>query len=275
MAASPIRFIPLVFIAPFLLLTACDDGRSGQAKALRDEVEQLTKHHYEAQQAAKRLQSQLDAAKKETTRLEDAVKKAEDEHEGTKKELEQIRKDFETYKSKYKVSVRNQVPGLRIADFAALGKSYEKVVATQFTDELIAFNHSAGTGKVRIVDLPDVVRDVLGLTEVHQVIYREPVEDARPLSKSKQQELKKRAIEAELHEVDKQMRAMRDELYATQREIGSASQELSRLKYQNRETFQQERVVAALELRKNQIQSELLRLDVVRHEVGLKRSSHD
>jgi len=264
---------PLVAALCVIALPSCDGGSSGQSKALRDEIDQLTKHHYEAQQAAKRLQSQLDAAKLETKKLEDAVKQAQEAHDEAKKELEQIKKDFETYKSKYRVSVRNQVPGLKLADFAAQGKSYQDVVAMQFNDEVLAFKHSAGTGKLSVRDLPEMIRDFLGLTPVHAVVYRTaPDEAPRPLSKTKEKEAKRREIDEEMAVLDAKVKAMRDEVYQLGSQIGGLVLDISKAKYNKRDTYQLERAKSALELRKAQLESEILRHEVMRHEVSLRRS---
>jgi len=272
MFAFPIRNFFSLFLLCAVALTSCDGGSSGQAKALRDEIEQLSKHHYEAQQAAKRLQSQLEAAKGETKKLEQAVKQAQDAHEEAKKELEQIKKDFETYKSKYKVSVRSQVPGLKLVDFAAQGKNYQNVVAMQFTDELLAFNHASGTGKLNVRDLPEMIRDFLGLTPVHQVVFQTAPSDARPVSKSKQLEAKRRQVDEEMANLDAKVRGIRDEVFVVNRQIGEAGMDISKAKYNKRDTYQLERAKSALELRKAQLESEILRHEVMRHEISLRRS---
>lgn len=271
MFASPTWKIPAVLAFSVLVLSGCDGGNSGQAKALRDEIEQLNKHHYDAQQSAKRLQSQLDAAKGEAKKLEDAVKEAEAAQEEAKKELEQIKKDFEAYKAKYKVSMRSQVPGLKLVDFTAQGKTYANVVAMQFTDDLLAFNHAAGTGKLSLRDLPEMIRDYLGLTPIHQAVFVVAKADGPPLSKAKQLEAKKREVEAETADLDNVVRAMRSEVLALERQIGNVNQDISRASYQKRETYQLERAKEALQLRKGQIESEILRQEVARHELVLRR----
>lgn len=273
MFASSKRKMPVLAALFVLPLPGCDSGSSGQSKALRDEIEQLTKHHYEAQQTAKRLQSQLEAAKLETKKLEEAVKQAQQAHDEAKKELEQIKKDFETYKSKYKVSVRSKVPGLKLADFAAQGRSYQDVVAMQLNEEVLAFKHSAGTGKLSVRDLPEVVRDFLGLTPVHNVVYRTAPEEApRPISKTKEQEQKKQQLDEEMALLDAKAKAMRDEVGRLVQQIDNLAQDITGAKYLKRDTFQLERSKSALELRKAQLESEILRHEVLRHEVSLRRS---
>lgn len=269
---SPTWKIPALFTFSLLALASCDGGNPGQAKALRDEIDQLNKHHYEAQQAAKRLQSQLEAAKSESKKLEDAVKQAEQGQEEAKKELEQIKKDFEAYKAKYKVSMRSKVPGLQLEDFTAQGKAYQRVVVMQFTEELLAFSHAAGTGKLLLRDLPELVRDTLGLTQVHQVVYKSVEPEGKPLSKAKQLEAKRRAVDEEIGNLDAKVKVMRDEVYALNRQIGNVREDISRASYQKRETFLLERAREALELRKGQLESEILRLEVARHEMMLRRS---
>lgn len=255
------------------MVASCDNGPSARNKALKDEVEQLGQQHFEAQQVAKRLQSQLDAARLENQKLQDSVKKAEESHDAARKELEQMKKDFEAYKAKYKVSVRSKVPGLPLADFSVEGRAYRGVVAMQFTEDTLGFNHAAGTAKVLLTDLPDAVRDVLGLTAVHDLVFSSKTVDSQPVSVNKVRDKMRREIDQGVAELDDQAGKMRDEVLAVDKQLGRLFTEISIAKAKKRETFSLEKEQEALKLRKAQLQAELLRLDVQRHELGIRRSN--
>lgn len=201
------------------------------------------------------------------------MKKAADAHDAAKKELEQVKKDFDAYKSKYKVSIRNRVPGLQLQDFAVAGRLYQGVVAMQFTDEFLGIKHSAGTAKVALADLPEIVQNILGLTGVHDALPDVVAQAAQPVSSSKSREKARLEIDGQLAELSEQSRKIRDQMLVIEKRLRELSIQMSVAKANKRETFAAENEQQNLNLRLNQLEAELVSLDVNRHEVGMKRSN--
>ncbi len=188
------NFVP--FAVSALMLTSCGNSPLSRTKELRAEIDQINKNYFEAQQASKRLQSQLDAARGERQKLEEALKKVEEEREASKQEVERVKREFDTYKSKYKVSVLERVPGLWMPDFMVGATEYHGVQVTAMDSEMIAFHHDAGLGKLRLGDLPGLARDYLGLSAVHEVSVQ-PAGEVREISVKKRRSIEVAKLDAE------------------------------------------------------------------------------
>lgn len=150
-------------LAP-IFLTQCDDGGANiKLKGLRDEIEQLNHQNYETQQQVTRLQSQIEASRTEKKKLEEEKQKVEAEREAAAKQLDQLKRDFETYKSRYKLSMRQNAPGMKVGDFVSSeGKSYKNVVLREINDSQVNFTHEGGIMKLHYKQLPETMQDMLG-----------------------------------------------------------------------------------------------------------------
>ncbi|MFZ4596624.1 MAG: hypothetical protein ACOYOF_20385 [Verrucomicrobiaceae bacterium] len=146
-----------------LLLSHCDDGSAARIKSLRDEIEQMNQQSFDASQQVKRLQSQIESAKDEKKKLEAEKAEAEQTAAETQKKLEQLQRDFDTYKSSYKLSMQRRAPGMKIDDFSTVeGKKYSNIVLRELTDTYVNFSHDAGIIKLTAAQLPETVQALLG-----------------------------------------------------------------------------------------------------------------
>ncbi len=178
---SRIKF-PAFAILTLLSVPCCNDhSGSEKAKALEVEIEQLTKLNSESEQTSRRLQSQVEAARVEKDRLKSEKAKLEEDRDAAAKELEKLKKDFETYKSRYKVSMKQRAPGMHLDDFAVNGASYHNVTLKELTDTYVNFSHESGVAKLSVKLLPDSLQDVLGVniplsdsSGAHQVMASDP-----------------------------------------------------------------------------------------------------
>ena len=226
--------------AVLLLLSACEDGSAGRVKAMRSEIDQLSKSVFEAQQTSRRLEGQLDAAKAELAKLEETVKKAQNELESAKAELEQLKKDFDTYKTRYKVSLHKRVPGLQLPDFKHRGTSYAAVTVVEMNADMIGFRHAAGLGKLGLSELPEIIRDVLGLTRNHLPLLTATANDqvGRKVSAKTQRQMKLDVLDAESKQLHAQLKQVREKKTFNGNAVREAMIDIERFKYENKDSGQ-------------------------------------
>ena len=266
---KPLRVVSAALV--IVTLAACDQGGSSRTKELRAEIDQVNESYFEAQQTAKRLQSQLEAARQEKTKLEEAVKKAEEDKEASKKELERVKQEFDVYKSKYKVSVHSRVPGFMVPDFELAGRSYKSVKLTQFDSELIAFTHEGGLSKLNVADLPELTRDILGLTEKHNPLYALQDEAPRPVSLKKRLAMESAKLRENEMAIDDRLRVNSRARTAAARELGEAQEKIERARLNGGQTVLLEKYASEVQLRINQLDAEQVALEVERHELSERR----
>jgi chromosome segregation ATPase len=257
----------------FLLVTlsSCDNGPSSRSQELRAEINQINQNYFEAQQTTKRLEAQLEAVRVERQKLEDTVKKAQEERDASKTELERVKQEFDVYKSKYKVSVAERVPGLQLPDFETSGKAFSKVVVTQLDGVAIGFNHAGGMAKMPLAELPDATKDVLGLTSVHYVV---PVKEeaGKPLSAAKQRMQKLHAVDLEVSELEQQSRDLTDTATDLNRELGEAQRKLAVAKATKGNVVLLSDYAAKVQLQIDQVKAQQSDLQIKKHVLYQRRA---
>ncbi len=110
-----------------------------------------------------RIEDLRSSSTKETSRQKTELDLSRDKNESLQKELdkaiealEKIKKDFDAYKEKYRVSLIEKIENLRLSKLTLTdGSYYEKVKVTQFTEDTMRIMHSSGAAAVETSMLRD------------------------------------------------------------------------------------------------------------------------
>jgi chromosome segregation ATPase len=262
----------LLSLSLLVTLSSCDNGPSARSQELRAEINQINQNYFEAQQTTKRLEAQLDAVRVERKKLEETVKKAETERDESKTELERVKQEFDAYRSKYKVSVVDRIPGLQLPDFETAGKAFSKVVVTQLDGVAIGFNHAGGMAKMPLAELPDATKDVLGLTRVHYVMALE--EDAgKPLSVVKQRMKSIQAVDLEVSKLEQDSRDLTDLVTQLNRELGETQRKLAVARATKGGVILLEEYADKVQLKIDQVKAQQTDLQIKKHVLYQRRAS--
>lgn len=247
------------------ILAHCDDGSAARIKALRDEIDQMSQQSYDASQQMKRLQSQIEGAKADKAKLEEEKIQVEKEREETTKRLEQLQRDFDTYKSSYKLSMQKRAPGMKIDDFTTPeGKAYRNVVLRELTDTYVNFTHEAGIIKLTAAQLPEPVQALLGF------LIKRTDEPRQVATMSNRQINLQRKAEQEnrLDQADEAIQAIRRQREQVIRNISSLGSRIREMEYNGQAgTSTLKKSVAELELTLKKLDSQLLQSEVDRHAI--------
>lgn len=248
---------PLPYLILSLLaacLTCCDDPNASKARALQNEIGQLQENIIDAQQTVKRLEIQVQAAREERKKLEDDKAKAGEQKTKAEEDLKKLKEDFEAYKARYKISMRQRAPGLLLGDMEVNGVAYYKAKITEMNDVSIRFSHHAGMSSALLKELPEPIRDTLALTPNH---------DPSPLTVS----VGRKKTELELatehkqkqRQLDMQLNELQASLVAAQREAHYAASVMKRRDPPERKALE---YAQATELRQNQLAARRALLEV-------------
>lgn len=209
--------LPILALSATAILTlaSCrDDGRVGQ---LQEEIQSLNDQHNQMLGELNRLKSQLDALGKERDLLKDERTKLDAELESAHKTLNQLQKDFASYRAQYRLSMRERAPGMSLEDFVVDGKSYRKVKVREATEELLAVTHDTGPAKFPWHTLPLTIRRIFGIEEPGEhvmVIYgRSQPSTASVGSDDKFREHSSRILDLQMKigEIQKDLKTLADE----------------------------------------------------------------
>ena len=160
-------FLSLMAVIGCLHLSSCKDNTSAEkVKSLEAELEQNNQLVTKTRQDMLRLESKLDASLRENGSLKEKGGQLEADLGARTKEVEELKKAFEAYKLKYKVSMKARVPGMHWDDLTVDGTTYRNVVFKEMTDTQLQFGHTDGMRKLNLSDLPEALRDFLGLNIV-------------------------------------------------------------------------------------------------------------
>ncbi len=120
------------------------------------------------------LKSELDRAKEKSnlpegakTAYPEANSSAHSNEEAAKlrEQLRELSRQFEEYKSKYKVSIRQRASGLKLEDFSAGGRKYTGVSVRALDDTSVSILHNEGLAKLDAASLPDQVATMLAFRQ--------------------------------------------------------------------------------------------------------------
>ncbi|MDB6133360.1 MAG: hypothetical protein JWM59_1603 [Verrucomicrobiales bacterium] len=126
-------------------------------RMLKERVSSLEEDAKRDSEAATAARASLQQLKGETEKKEKSTAAERDE---AKKRFEEVKKAFDDYRAKYRVTAR--APGVRIARLdLGQDKVYENVEIMEVTPGELRFHHSFGTGKVALGMLEPALRDRL------------------------------------------------------------------------------------------------------------------
>lgn len=248
-----------------LLLTQCDDGSvNAKIKGLRDEIEQLNHQNYETQQQVTRLQSQIEASRTEKKKLEEEKVKVEADREAAAKQLDQLKRDFETYKSKYKLSMRERAPGMKVEDFtSAEGKPYKNVVLKEINESQVNFTHEGGIMRLHFTQLPLALQDLLGF-----LIQDKPQpKEVKILTPRQQNNQARIDHELEVSAAEKALEKLRLQKEALTRKLSDARAIESKAQDNGSSGIKEHDAVLKLEHVIKQVEGEILKAELDVHEV--------
>jgi hypothetical protein len=245
-------------------LSSCDDPNANKAKALRNEIDQLQKNIVESQQTVKRLEIQVQAAREERKKLEEDKAKAAEQKTKAEEELERMKQDFDAYKARYKVSIRNQIPGLPLGDLIVDGVTLSAAKAVLMSELSLRVSHSAGVSLISLSDLQEDTKDQLGLSQIHAP-FSDPAELIyKPLTEGELAADYKNKYQALLVE----LKQLQNELSLAQRESQNASGLVERqLSLKGKPPIKAVEYAEALQLRYNQLAAKKALLEVEKDEL--------
>lgn len=161
--STPLKPTLTALLASLTLAGCTDHAAIEKSRALETENEQLSRLKDTAENETERMKVQVEAIRQEREKLKAEKTKVEQERDAASKEVEHIKKEFQAYRDHYKLSMKQNAPGMHVADFAVNGQAYHNVVLKALTDDEVNFSHDAGVSRLSTSLLPDSMRDKLGL----------------------------------------------------------------------------------------------------------------
>ena len=152
--------LPLAFLFP-----ACGPGGSSDAaresgRIMQDRISMLEADLTKAANESKLNQRSLDSSRMERLKME---QQAKEERAVLQKKLDQLTKDFEDYKNKFRLTSRNRAAGQRLERLVCGGGViYDQVEILSLTPGELRFRHASGLGKVALGRLDGELREKFG-----------------------------------------------------------------------------------------------------------------
>jgi hypothetical protein len=241
-------------------LSSCGDPNAGKAKALQNEIEQLQRSVAEAQQAVKRMEIQVQAAKDERKKLEEDKSKAAEQKSNADQELEKLKEEFNAYKMKYKVSVRDSIPGLELEPFMVNASQYKGAKVEALDVATLKFKHTGGLATSLVSELPDRIKDQLGLSSIHEPCVVKTSLILANKAQSMNGLRREHSLETEAFRLE--VKRMKDQIESAKREVSSESSHQSFLKSHKKQvSIQRVDYLRQLELRHSQLLAQLALLE--------------
>ncbi|MBX7207055.1 MAG: hypothetical protein K1X78_01980 [Verrucomicrobiaceae bacterium] len=184
MNTKPPSIISCIAVLSLLVLAGCREDQA-QIDRLQNEIRTLTDQQTSTQSEINRLKMQINSLGKERDGLKEETGRMEKELESARRTLEQLQKDYASYRSQYKLSMRSRASGMKLGDLVVDGKSYTDVVVKEATEEILSTIHSSGPKKFPWADLPDTVRKLFGIEkpgEYRTISFTRQTSEAAPLS---------------------------------------------------------------------------------------------
>ena len=256
-------------LAVGLSLASClDDGR---AQRLDEEIRSLNESLFQAQQELSRIKSQTGTMEAERSRLKEDKAKLEGELEEARKALDALRKDFESYKNQYKLSIRSRAPGMNLGTVIVNEREYKQVTIRELTEDSVAVLHDAGTAKFALADLPEKLQRFLGYEKPVSILsasvaYGSELQSAStspasPMDARDAENAAIKAYDAEVLKLDESITKLRIELSSTNSELSNSRHLVALAQRQNTSEVVHQRAVNAYLVKATKIESELRQLE--------------
>jgi chromosome segregation ATPase len=254
MKPSPQRLAAIASTLFLMTLASCNPDDSHSAM-LKNEIKSLEDKHNQTQGELLRLKAQMTSLTKEKELLKEQKVKLEADLEAAGKALENLDKEFSSYRSQYKLSILERAPGMSLGNFVAEGKTYINVKVREVTDEVIAFMHESGTDKVRWESLPQNLQDLFGYEKPGTSRYVSYV----PVSKTTQRDIgsERAQYEEKTSELRKQIAAMKSEMQGLRKNMTETGRATGDAKNQKMDTLDLERAKNAISARNIKLESEI------------------
>ena len=123
--------------------------------SLQDSLAQANKAKADAVQAGESLKADLEKAKNDIQALQDDQKATEP----LKQQLDQLQKDFDAYKEKYRIQARNKAVGEKLDQLVTANATYQSVTIKAVDPASINIEHADGASRILFTDLGQDWRD--------------------------------------------------------------------------------------------------------------------
>lgn len=213
-----------VLLVSILALASCKEDQD-QINRLQTEIRSLTDQQTLGQSELNRVKAQISSLVKEKDALKEEKTKLEAELEAARKTFEQLQKDFSSYRSQYKLSMRTRGPGMKLGDLVVEGKTYLDVVVKEVTEDLLLVIHNSGPKRFPWSSLPVNVQKLFGIEapgEYRDVSFNKATTPSAPPATA--------PIEEKIKWHDEEMRRLEEE-------IGTHESELERIRKARSEAY--------------------------------------
>lgn len=269
--------LPILALSATVILTlaSCrDDEHIGR---LQQEIQTLSDQHNQTLGELNRLKTQLDSLGRERDALKDERAKLDAELESAHKTLNQMQKDFASYRAQYRLSMRERAPGMSLEDFELDGRPYRKVKVREATEDLLAITHDTGPAKFPWKSLPLTIRKIFGIEEPGEyvMIFYGREQTARQTATADE-----RAMEHDSRILELQMKigAIQNDLKSLADEERENRKALSTARDKKLPVVDLQRAANAFSVRRLQLEAELKQLrsqqdDLARQDPRKKRKA--
>lgn len=195
---SPLTLATLACLS--LMMASCEDPakvESADADALKDAAAEVADLKSDHKKELDSVKADLESAEGELETLRLELLNATEAAKSASEEIEQLRQQFEAYKAKYRVSVREKAKGEELGDLVlANGRTLKSAVIREIDDTGIMLAHAAGIGRIAFTDLspdlqdrfaydPDAAAKQANLDAAQQAALRQRMATAAQATQSK------------------------------------------------------------------------------------------
>lgn len=231
---------PLAGLAAALAVTlfpSCENQT--QVNQLQSEIRTLNDQHTQVSSELNRLKMQINALSKERDTLKQENGKLETELDGAHKSLEQLQKDFNSYRSQYKVGMRSKAPGMSLGSLIADGTTYQQVKIREVTDDALSIIYEGGFKKLAWHSVPDAVRKTFGIEKPGEYVSYVAPKPSSEVPLTRDQKIARR--DKEIENLQRQLVQLRIELDEATKAKQNASTLLVKAQQKNLKTTDLER----------------------------------
>ena len=246
----------------FLLCQCGDQGAAIKIKGLRDEIDQLNQQNYEAAQQVRRLKAQVDATREEKDKVDSEKSQLDSERTAADKRVQELKAEFDSYKQKYKLSIRTRAPGMKINDFKASdGRAFVGVTLKSVEDHQISFAHRDGFLKLDAKLLPEEVQGILGYLVPNVETNTQTASMSNRMLNKMHHAERDANIDAQNHKIQD----LRKQLEKASKSQADAQFQITNAKGTGESTAEVQRVKRQLDTAIAQIKAQLLQAEVDLH----------
>jgi len=270
--------LPFLSLAITLILAGCREDMS-KIQSLQDEIRAVEEKEFKSRQELTRLKNQVSSMEAERDKLKEDKTKLESEVEAAKKGLETMKKQFEDYKSQYKISIRKRAPGMMLGDMVVDGRSYKNVKIREVQDDGIYIGHEGGLTNVKWSQVPEALRFTLAQSDPspireskEEMTYQTSQIASAPEKKLTREDHQKLIAEHESYvsEIETQLKEHNKEILDLKKEMSMNQAARTQAMRKNLPVVDIELAINACQVKITQLESEVDFLEVKKR--GLSQS---